>query len=348
MSLPLAHGQPLLFGQIRTVPEDFFVAEQLSFEPGGGGEHLWLQIRKRQWNTMDVAQVLAKAAKLPLRAIGFSGLKDRHAVTEQWFSLHLPGLADPDLSALPEGIEVLKQVRHGRKLNRGTHIANRFVLRLREVTGDAQAAEQRLQQIQQLGVPNYFGEQRFGRGGQNVARATAWLLAEEGRPQREPNKKMRSLWLSAVRSELFNVVLAERVRQGNWNQVLQGDVLQPQASRGLFYADDDNASAERVATGDVHPTGPLAGANGMAPTGAAGALEKQILAPQQALIDALVAKKVAAARRALRLPVEALTWQQLHHQDWEIAMTLPSGAFATTVLAELGEWRQAPRHTPAN
>jgi len=343
MSLPRAYGPALLTGYLRSTPEDFSVAEQLSFVPGGGGEHLWLRVRKRLWNTMDVAQVLAKAAGLPLRAVGFSGLKDRQAVTEQWFSLHLPGMDDPSLRELPEGIAVLEQVRHGRKLNRGTHIANHFVLHARQVQGDAQAAVQRLLQMQQQGVPNYFGEQRFGRARQNVARATAWLLPEEGQRPKEPNRKMRGLWLSAVRSELFNLVLAERVRQGNWNQLLAGDVLQPLASRGLFSADEDTTSAARIAAGEVHPTGPLVGADGMQPTGLCAALENSVLAPQQALIAALAAQKVTAARRALRLPVAGLAWQQLNDNDWKISMTLPTGAFATTVLAELGEWQTPPR-----
>src|SRR5699024_3980995 len=289
------------------------------------------------------AQVLAKAAGLPLRAVGFSGLKDRQAVTERWFSLHLPGMDDPSLRELPEGIAVLEQVRHGRKLNRGTHIANHFVLHARQVQGDAQAAVQRLLQMQQQGVPNYFGEQRFGRARQNVARATAWLLPEEGQRPKEPNRKMRGLWLSAVRSELFNLVLAERVRQGNWNQLLAGDVLQPLASRGLFSADEDTTSAARIAAGEVHPTGPLVGADGMQPTGLCAALENSVLAPQQALIAALAAQTVTAARRGLRLLVAWFAWQQLNDNGWRICMTLPTGAFATTVLAELGEWQTPPR-----
>lgn len=342
MSLPHAYGAPVLTGQMRTEPEDFFVQEQLSFTPGGGGEHLWLLVRKRLWNTMDVAQTLAKAAGIPVRSVGFSGLKDRRAVTEQWFSLHLPGKEDPTLNQLPEGIDILEQVRHARKLNRGTHIANHFVLRMRHVSGDYAAAEERLQCIKQGGVPNYFGEQRFGRSGQNFTQAKAWLLREDSYRGRAPNRKMRSLWLSAIRSELFNQVLAERVQQGNWNQLLAGDILQPAHSRGLFNADEDERSAARIAQGEVHPTGPLVGMAGMATTGASHALEHNILAPHTALIEALAQEKVAAARRALRLSVSDLTWQVLGN-EWEISMTLPTGAFATTVLAELGEWQLPPR-----
>jgi len=337
VSLPRAHGAPLVEGWMRTEPEDFVVREQLSFVPGEGGEHLWLRIQKRLWNTMDVAQWLAKHAKLPLRAVGFSGLKDRRAVTEQWFSLHLPGKADPDFSQLPEGLVVLEQVRHGRKLNRGTHIANEFVLRLRQLTGELEAVPERLAAIASQGVPNYFGEQRFGRGGQNFPRAQAWLLGEGEAPRKVAT---RSLWLSAVRSELFNQVLAARVQDGSWNQLITGDVLQPEGSRGLFLSTDDERSAERLHNKEVNLTGPLVGTGGLEPVAASAEFEAQILAPHQPLIQALCELKMEAQRRSLRLLVSRLEWQ-LEDDLLTIVMQLPKGAFATTVLAELGNWQTA-------
>lgn len=337
MSLLRAHGAPLVEGWLRTEPEDFIVREQLSFTPGEGGEHLWLLVQKRLWNTMDAAQWLAKHAKLPLRAVGFSGLKDRRAVTEQWFSLHLPGKADPDFSQLPEGLSILQQVRHSRKLNRGTHIANEFVLRLRELKGDMDALPERLSAIAAMGVPNYFGEQRFGRGGQNFPRAQAWLLGEGEVPRKAAT---RSMWLSAVRSELFNQVLEARVQAGTWNRLVDGDVLQPEGSRGLFLSTEDDRSAERLHSGEVNPTGPLVGSGGLAPEGASAEIENAILAPHLSLIEALCALKMDAQRRSLRLQVPQLEWQ-LEEDTLVISMSLPKGAFATTVLAELGNWQTA-------
>lgn len=335
MSLPRAHGAPLVSGVMRLAPEDFIVQERLSFSPGDGGEHLWIHIRKRLWNTMDVAQWLAKHAKLPLRAVGFSGLKDRRAVTEQWFSLHLPGKADPDFSELPEGLVLLEQVRHSRKLNRGTHIANDFTLRLRQLEGDIEGLSTRLALIAAQGVPNYFGEQRFGRGGQNFPRAQAWLLGNGDAPRKAAT---RSMWLSAVRSELFNRVLAARVEAGTWNQLVQGDVLQPEGSRGLFLSTEDKQSAERLRQGEVNPTGPLVGAGGVTPVGESGIMENQILAPHQPLIAALSAMDMAAQRRSLRMLVPSLRWQQ-DTDELLLTMSLPKGAFATTVLAEFGDWQ---------
>jgi len=337
VSLPRAHGAPLVEGWMRTEPEDFVVREQLSFVPGEGGEHLWLRVQKRLWNTMDVAQWLAKHAKLPLRAVGFSGLKDRRAVTEQWFSLHLPGKADPDFSQLPEGLLILEQVRHSRKLNRGTHIANEFTLQLRQLSGAVEALPQRLAAIAHQGVPNYFGEQRFGRGGQNFPRAQAWLLGTGEAPRKAAT---RSMWLSAVRSELFNQVLAARVQAGNWNQLIDGDVLQPEGSRGLFLSIDDEHGAERLCNKEVNPTGPLVGTGGLAPVADSAVFEEQILAPHQSLIQALCELKMEAQRRSLRLVVPQLEWQ-LHEDTLMIVMQLPKGAFATTVLAELGDWQTA-------
>lgn len=355
MTLPRAHGGPVAQGILRAAPEDFVVIEQLGFEPVGEGEHLWLLLRKREWNTTDLALALARWAKLPLRAVGYSGLKDRVAVADQWFSLHLPGKADPELAGLPDGVTVLSAVRHRRKLNRGTHRANHFKLVIRELEGDLPALEQRLAAIAAYGVPNYFGEQRFGRGGDNFSRARDWLLGH-GEAPRKP--ALRSIWLSAARSELFNQVLASRVQQQCWHRVLPGDILQPEGSRGLFYADEDDTAAVRVASGEAHPTAPLPGAAGMALSGAAAALEAAVLEPHQALIQALCEQGLEAARRATRLPVTDLQWsleegvmakegatlnegaalkesaKLKKGATLTLAMTLPAGAFATTVLAE--------------
>jgi tRNA pseudouridine13 synthase len=331
MSLPRAHGGPVARGVLRATPEDFRVIEELGFEPDGEGEHLWLLVRKREWNTTDLALALAKLSKLPLRAVGYSGLKDRIAVTDQWFSLHLPGKADPDLSALPDGVTLLRAVRHRRKLNRGTHRFNHFDLYLRDLAGDTAALRERLDAVAREGVPNYFGEQRFGRGGDNASRASAWLLGQ-GEAPRKP--ALKSLWLSAVRSELFNQVLARRVQEHCWQRALGGDLLQPDGSRGLFLADEDSAAAERVRRGEVHPTAPMPGAGGMASSGACAALEQAVLAPHAALIEALAAQGVEAARRATRLPVRDLA-ADIHADGLHLRMTLPAGSFATTVLAEL-------------
>lgn len=326
---PLAHGGPAGEGLLRVRPEDFQVTEIMTVTPEGEGEHLWLEIEKTDWNTEDVALWLAKQAGVHRLAVGYSGLKDRRAVTRQWFSLHLPGKADPDFEAA-DGLTIRQAVRHRRKLNRGTHRGNRFSILLREFDADGDALDRVLADIGRDGVPNYFGDQRFGRAGANWSRGAAWLRGGEA-----PRKRtLKNFWLSAVRAGLFNAVLAERVRTGVWHRALPGDLLQPAGSRGLFAADDDPAAVERVARGEVHPTAPLPGAGGMASSAACGALEQRVLAPHGALVTALAEQGLEAARRATRLTVEGLQWRR-EKATLSLDFQLVTGAFATTVLAEL-------------
>lgn len=334
MNLPFAHGGPVAQAQLKACPQDFQVYECMHVIPEGEGEHLWLEIEKTGWNTEDVAMWLAKSARVHRLSVGYSGLKDKHAVTRQWFSLHLPGKSDPDFD-WPEGVRLVQAVRHRRKLNRGTHRANRFVIRATDFKGDTVALESRLAAVAAQGIPNYFGEQRFGRGAGNLVRGREWLTGGEA-----PRKKaLRSIWLSAVRSDLFNQVLAERVRRGVWNRMLEGDILQPEGSRGLFSADDDAESAARVIRAEVHPTAPMPGVAGMASSGPCWQLEQQILAPSQAVIDGLCREGVDEIRRATRLPVQDLQWSWLQEREGEhcleLAFKLPAGAFATTLMAEL-------------
>lgn len=328
---PAALGASVGSAVLRAYPEDFRVDERMGVEPAGVGEHLWVELRKTGWNTEDVAHWLARTAGLPRRAVSFSGLKDRQAVTRQWFSLHLPGRPDPELEDPPEGIELLECKRHSRKLNRGTHSANAFELKLRSWQGDDHALEQRLDTIRRRGVPNYFGAQRFGRNGDNAERARAWL---EGTGEAPRKRALRGIWLSAIRSQLFNRVLAERVRRDCWDRVLDGDVLQPEGSRGLFHQADEPRAADRVKAGEVHPTAPLPGGGGMASSGACAALEARILAEEKTIIGALSDQGVEAARRATRLPVTGLECD-VEPDGPRLRFELPAGAYATTVLAEL-------------
>lgn len=334
MVLPSAHGGPVGKARLKACPEDFRVVECMHVLPEGEGEHLWLEIEKRGWNTEDVAMWLAKSAGVHRLSVGYSGLKDKHAVTRQWFSLHLPGKADPDFD-WPEGVTLVQSARHRRKLNRGTHRANHFVIRATQWHGDRDQLECRLANIAAEGVPNYFGEQRFGRGAGNLVRGREWLTGGEA-----PRKKsLRSIWLSAVRSDLFNQVLAERVERGVWNRLLDGDILQPVGSRGLFSADEDSDAANRVILGEVHPTAPMPGVEAMASSGPCRALEQQILSPSKAVIAGLCRVGVDEIRRATRLPVQDLQWSWQEEKEGEhclqLSFKLAAGAFATTVMAEL-------------
>ncbi|TAM26407.1 MAG: tRNA pseudouridine(13) synthase TruD, partial [Rhodanobacter sp.] len=211
--LPRAHAEtPPLTARLRSTPEDFRVEEILGYDADGSGEHALLWVEKREANTDWVARELAKFAGVPPLNVGYAGLKDRHAVTRQAFTVQLAGKPDPDWSTFPHAeVKVLAATRHSRKLKRGALRGNRFVLVLREVQGDRARAEEVLAEISARGVPNYFGEQRFGREGGNLAQARAMFAG------RRMDRAKRSILLSAARSHIFNAVLAARVERGAWD-----------------------------------------------------------------------------------------------------------------------------------
>lgn len=332
--LPLAFGAPLLSAKIRTVPEDFQVDELPAFEPSGEGEHLLLTVRKRGANTVHVAKQIARWASLPEMGVSYAGMKDRHAVTTQRFSVHLPKRVAPDPALLNDaGIEVLESTWHNRKLQRGALAGNRFKLVLRDVQGDAGLIDARLAQIAVRGLPNWFGEQRFGRDGGNVPAALAMF---QGRRMR---KDQRSLLLSAARSALFNQVLAARVEQGNWDSALDGEVWMLDGSRSVFGPEAwSDALAERLARFDIHPSGPLWGEGELRSTGDAAALERGAVSDEQSLQlrAGLEDARLKQERRALRLRPASMQHQWLQPDVLELSFALPPGCYATAVLHELG------------
>lgn len=324
-----AHGGPVGRALLRSAPDDFRVDEVLGFEPGGGGEHAWLWVRKRGANTDDVARALARLAGIRRAAVGTSGMKDRHADTGQWFSLHLPDRDDPDWSALDPAVARVEATRrHGRKLRTGSHRANRFRLRLRAVEGDPAAIEDRLRSVGDRGFPNYFGPQRFGRGGENLRRARQSLSAGA-------NRRARGIQLSAARGWLFNRVLDARVRVGCWDRALPGDALMLAGTRSIFrYRGDEPDIAARIAAFDLHVTGPLWGA-GAQPLGAeAIARERAWLADEAELCAALERIGMRARRRALRAVPGELEWHWAG-RDLLLGFTLGRGVFATSLVAEV-------------
>lgn len=331
LPLPYAHGTPPLQAVLRRVAEDFVVDEVHDLTPDGDGDHAWLVVRKRGANTDWVANALARYCGVRPVDVGYAGLKDRHAVTTQVFTVHLPGKPDPDWSAFPhDEARIVEAHRHRRKLKRGALRGNAFSLTLRDVQGDASAAERCLQAITGQGVPNYFGDQRFGMGGANVARAEAMFAGKRC------DRPTRSMLLSAARSHLFNMVLAERVRQGCWQSALPGEVWSLAGSRSWFGPEAlTEALAERLDRGDLHPSGPLWGRGALPTAEAARALEEQVVAPFETLRAGLEAAGLEQDRRALRLLPADLTWRWLDRQTLTLQFTLPPGAYATVLVREL-------------
>lgn len=337
--LPYAFGGPSGTGRLRVEPEDFSVREVPICEPDGAGEHVWLWVRKRNANTDWVARQLARFAGVTPREVSYAGLKDRRAVTEQGFSVQLPGKADPArdpdwTAARIEGVEILRAARHSRKLKRGALRGNAFELRIRALTGERAVLETRLHAIAARGMPNYFGVQRFGRDGGNLAAAAAMLRGEGPRVDRH----VRGLYLSAARSFLFNQVLAARVRDGSWERAVPGDALQLDGRRAWFIAQPDDPDIEtRVHALDVHPTGPLWGRGALETQDAARALEEVCLAPFADWCKGLERAGLEQDRRALRVCARELTWTWNAADELTLRFSLPAGSYATALLRELIE-----------
>lgn len=321
MSLPdwaRAYGGPLFAARIRSVPEDFQVTEELGFEFTGDGEHDYLWVEKTDTNTEWLSRQLARFADVPAKDVGFAGLKDRHAVTRQWFSV--PRWHSPDWGKLDvEGAVVLDVQRHNKKLRRGAHKANAFRIVLRGDDLETRATEigERIQLIDEKGVPNYFGEQRFGRNGSNIELANAWASGK-----RLPRQK-RSLAISTIRSYVFNDSLDQRVQDGSWDTLLTGDKANLDGTSSVFDVEEvDDELERRCAELDIHPAGVLIG------DGSTTGPEKWLAALSKA--------RVEPGTRSLRLRVSGLD-MAFEDDSLVLAFTLGRGAFATAVLREMAE-----------
>ena len=307
---------------LKRLNEDFNVTELPLQLPSGAGEHLWLDVEKNGANTAFVAQQLAEAAGVQDMDVGYAGLKDRYAVTRQWFSIYLPKGETPDLTRLqhPE-FNVLSQRRHTKKLRPGDLQGNRFCIVLRDVTGDRDAIEANLKAVAAQGVPNYFGAQRFGFDGGNVEQGRA-MLARETRVR---NPKKKGLYLSAVRAFVFNEVLALRIQQGLWGQALPGDVM-------------DEAG---------RPTGPLWGRGRVRTTDEAQALENGVAARHATLCNGMEHAGLDQARRALVAHPADMSWTWPRADQLVLSFALPAGNYATAVLNEILRTTEPERHTEA-
>lgn len=331
---PFAWGESCGSAQLKATAEDFQVDEVLDIPLSGQGEHLWLWVEKRLLNTEEAARRLAKAAGVSLRQISYAGLKDRQALTRQWFSIQLPGKSDPDFSAAEaEDLRILDIQRHSRKLQRGAHAANGFRIRLTELNADHSALEERLQRIAAQGVPNYFGLQRFGENGNNLLGALDYAQRKELPIQRN----LRSRLLSTGRSAIFNRVLAQRVQEQTWNIAQVGDVLAFSGSRSFFLAGAEECQDPRLAQLDVHPTGPLWGEGELVSQGQPQTQELAVAALWPALCTWLERANLKQERRILRLPVRDLSWTFPAADCLQVQFVLPPGCFATVVLREMVE-----------
>lgn len=363
------HLCPLFNAHIKSQLSDFKVIETLSFEPSGDGEHTFLHIEKTGLNTAYVAEEIAKFAKLPLRAVSYAGRKDKFATTSQWFGIYFggkqaKGAVVPDWNTLAiDGVKILDITKNQRKLRTGAIKNNGFEIILRKLTNietndlytlDAvkhtlmPKLQQRLDDISRLGVPNYYGNQRFGelikpdgsvQLGGNLIMAERLINGEEIR-----NRNKRSMAISALRSWLFNQAVSYRLAQIDYNQIMAGDALALAGTNSFFIYDEQAPESaqvpNRIEQRDVQITAPLWGKGRLDSVGVARTFEESFAQQHPIVCQALVDLDLEQQRRAVLLfpqnaKVELIAEDQ--KASVKLSFSLPSGCFATSVLKEIAK-----------
>ncbi|MDO6763157.1 tRNA pseudouridine(13) synthase TruD [Agarivorans sp. 1_MG-2023] len=324
------HGKPSCSGLLKQHAIDFKVDEVLPFEFSGDGEHMLVKIEKTGENTSWVAKMLAEACQVNPNVISYAGLKDRHAVTTQWFSIQIPG---KDNVALPEelgeGVRVLATARHNRKLKRGSLSGNNFVIRLRDVSDIEQALE-RASKVAESGVPNYFGSQRFGRGASNIDNALSMFAGKRIR-----SREKRSMYLSAARSLVFNHAISQRIEQQLFTQVLNGDVMKFATSNAHFVAEQaDQDIVERYQQGEIELSAPMVGKGELASQDKALEFESSVLATYPEIVSGLADAGLKMERRALALRPKDFSFKA-EGNDLVLSFFLSAGNYATSILREI-------------
>lgn len=325
------YGKPTTHGLYKQQFEDFIVIEELGFELTGEGEHVLVYLEKKDCNTVFVAEQLAKYVGISAKNVSYAGLKDRQAVTQQWFSLHMPGKETPDFSKFDlAGCRILQITRHNKKLKIGALKGNRFKIILRNLTDNI---EPKLNTIKQHGVPNYFGEQRFGRDQNNITQAIKWATGEIS----VKDRKKRGFYLSAARSAIFNDIVSQRIKQNIQQTVLDGDILQLSKSNSWFLSKTDELSLlqQRLQNGEINITAPMVGDSPLGTTSVALEFEKNCLKHWSCFEELFKKERMETIRRSILLRPEQLEWQWIGENDIEINFYLPSGCYATSVLREL-------------
>jgi len=323
------HGEPSQQGIIKSQLSDFCVTEELGYEVDGEGEHLFLLIEKRELNTTAVAKMIAIWANVAVRDVSYAGLKDRHGITKQTFSVQLPGKESPEVSLLETDLlTVISAKRNSKKLRRGALKGNRFELLIRGLVSD-DALVSRLEVIAKEGVPNYFGAQRFGRNGQNIAAANELF---EGKKVK--NRDLRSIYLSAARSLIFNDVVSERIGQGKHLAPINGDAFMLCGSKAGFTPPEiDDEITTRFAHKDIELSAPLAG-KGTKVHSDALTFENEVLSKHQSFINGLIKHGLKHERRGLLLQPINMQWQ-FSPVGLALSFSLPAGSYATSVMREI-------------
>jgi tRNA pseudouridine13 synthase len=327
-------GKPISTAKFKSQLADFQVTEELGYPLTEDGEHLYLWVRKQGANTAFVAEQIAKQFRLPLRQVTYAGRKDKFSLAEQWFALHIPGKSLDNLEDFNlEGVEILRAVRHNKKLRVGALQGNHFNIRLRDVT-DKLELEERLTHVAEQGVPNYYGEQRFGNQNGNLLLGQRMSEGEEIR-----NRNKRSMAISALRSWLFNEQISQRIQQGLFRTILAGDAMILSGSNSFFVVDEaEQGLDDRMAHGDILLSAGLFGKGEGLTCSASRDFEDSVFVDYSKICETLAQVGLKQERRAISLHPKNMQWEWLNEQDIQIGFSLPSGCFATSVLRELVDY----------
>jgi len=332
--MPRTFGELQATGDLRHLIADFQVTEILGFEPSGQGEHLFLYIEKQDLNSQDIVQLLSKFTGVHQKNIGLAGLKDKRAITRQFFSILTTGMKTVDWTDFnSDQVQILSSSPHLKKCRRGVLKANQFKIVVRHIKGDKTQIEQKFQLIKQQGFPNYFTAQRFGIQGRNLIRADQLFSEKPPRFKRQ----QKSFVYSAARSWIFNLILSERIKDHSWNQVKAGDLMNLAGTNQLFESDiKDPALTQRLIDFDIHPTGLLMGKEhkGRVSKADTEILENKVLEPFKHWQQGLIKEGVEIQRRPLRAVANDLEWVW---QEDSLILTfeLGKGSYATALLREL-------------
>ncbi len=321
-------------GVIRTAPEDFNVTEINNVELSGSGEHLWLYLQKIGSNTEWVANKLANVCQVPRKQIGFAGMKDRHAITKQWFSIQLAKVSDIEAiqSALPDDVTVLKSDYHYKKIKIGQLESNHFEIVIRNIVGSADQIEQNIQNIIENGVPNYFGPQRFGHDLGNIQKCQDWFSGN----YKVKSRNLKSLLISTSRSHIFNTIVAQRINNNTWNTAIDGDILQLDRSHSWFPISDATPAeiSKRLNEFDVHLTAAMYGEDGPQSTGECAELELSVASEFQVYQQGFERFRLKQDRRAMRICANDFTFKWINN-DLYLSFNLAPGSYATGVMREI-------------
>ena len=334
-----SQDEPQGSAKFKSCTSDFIVREVLSFEPEGEGTHAYLYIEKTNTNTEWLARQLARFVGVEAKEIGYAGLKDRNAITSQWFSINLEITEEPNWDDFQlDGVKILTKTLHRKKLKRGTIKHNEFEIVLRDITGTTEEElKNKVNQIRLSGVPNYFAQQRFGHGYNNLSRAAKWFSGA----QKIKKRADKSIVLSAARSMVFNQMLSQRIHSNGWNELMDGEIMMLSGTHSIFTVSEmDNEIKDRFYQGDIHPTTALWGRGRLAS-------EKQLLSLEQNIADSLSnwcdgleKQGLKQERRSARLFPENLSVKFEESTDnceknMSLSFALPTGTYATSVLREL-------------